>query len=176
MLKTCLGLDDLASAQIPYGYKSVAARMGKATKVDVPGVVSKRAAQPMEKIHMDIKGPFMTPSFNGHKYLLVWVDDFSHYSWVAFLTLKSEVIGQIKRFHADTAIIRKSFPWCCLRCDNAGENTSLQLKDWLTENGIRLETSTPHEPWHNGLVETHVRQIMNINRTQLVASGLGAKY
>ncbi len=176
MISTCDGLDDLKKSPIPHGYVSPEMRVGKATKVDVPRAVEKRANKPMEKVHMDIKGPCRTPSFQGHKYAVIFVDDCTHFSWVTFIASKADLFQVVKRFYADTAPIRLSHPWCCLRCDNAGENSSDQLKNWLIEKGVRLETSTPHEPWQNGRAEVHIRHLMSIARTSLTASGLGGRF
>jgi len=176
MIDTCLGLEDLKKAAIPHGYVSQEMRMGKATGVDVPKAIEKRAVKPVEKIHMDIKGPCKTPSFNGHKYVVVFVDDCTHFSWATFITSKSELFQVIKRFYTDTAVIRSSHAWRCLRCDNAEKNSSEQLKNWLIEKGVRLETSTPFEPWQNGRAEVHIRHLMNIARTSLSASGLGGQF
>ena len=172
MAKTCDGLENLKLAPIPRNYVSAESRMGKLVNLDMPKQVMTRAAQPMEVIHMDLKGPISTPSFSGHKYIVIFVDDYSHFSWIFFIHSKSEVFNQIKCFFADTALIRKKFPWCSMRCDNAGENTSDMVRSWLVEKGIRLETSTPHEPWQNGRVETHIRHLSNIARTIMNSSGL----
>ncbi len=51
----------------------------------------------------------------------------------------------VNRFVADTALIRKDYPLCCLRRDNAGENISQALEAWLRDTGIRSEKSTLHE-------------------------------
>ncbi len=50
------------------------------------------------------------------------------------------------------------------------------MKNWLIEKGVRLETSTPHEPWQNGRAEVHIRNLMSIARTCLSASGLGGHF
>ncbi len=128
---------------------------------------------------MDIKGPLSTPSFRRHKYVLVFLDDHSRYSWVAFLSsnvfnqgLSSTAFNQIKRFFAQTGLIWQKYSWCCLRCDNAGENTSEQVRKWLTEQGIRLETSTPYKPWQDARVEIHICHRFSIARTVLIACDL----
>ena len=77
MAKTCDGMEDLKLAPIPRNYVSPESRMGKLVNLDVPKHVTTRATQPMEKIHMDLKGPMTTPSFNGHKYIIIFVDDHS---------------------------------------------------------------------------------------------------
>ena len=89
---------------------------------------------------------------------------------------KSEVLDVFKRFYADTAIIRSKQPLCCIRRDNAGENMSTALKNWLIEKGIRSESSTPFEPWQNGRAEVMIRVLCNIARTNMIASGLTGKF
>jgi hypothetical protein len=130
----------------------------------------------MEKIHMDIFGPVKTSSFNGHNYGVVFVCDKTRFSWVYTIKHKSELFKIIKRFYADTAIIRQQYPLCCIRRDNSGENKSQDLLDWLTEKGIRSEYSTAYEPWQDGRAEVHIRVLSNIARTNLIASGLGNRF
>lgn len=105
MTKACHGLEALKDAAFPRNLVSREARMGKMTTLDAPKSVVLRASQPMEKVHMDLKGPVSTPSFHGHKYVLIFVDDFSQYSWVFFTRSKAEVFDQIKLFFANTVII-----------------------------------------------------------------------
>ena len=129
---------------------------------------------PCKIVHFDLFGP-CKPSFAGHCYCCVFVDDHSRYTWVYTVKNKSEVIDVFKKFYADTAILRSKHPLCCIRRDNAGENMSIALKNWLTDNGIRSESSTPHEPWQNGRAEVQIRILCNIARTDMIASGLTGK-
>ena len=45
---------------------------------------------------MDFMGPMRTESLGGKKYILVMVDDYSRYAWVAFLRYKSEAFINFK--------------------------------------------------------------------------------
>jgi hypothetical protein len=47
--------------------------------------------QPGHLFHMDTVGPSWVRSMGGKWYVLVIVDDYSHYSWVFFLESKDEV-------------------------------------------------------------------------------------
>jgi hypothetical protein len=47
--------------------------------------------QPRQLLHMDTIGPSQVRSVGGKWYVLVIVDDYSHYSWVFFLECKDEV-------------------------------------------------------------------------------------
>ena len=63
---------------------------GKQTKHNKKG--STRSNQLLEIIHTDICGPFDVPYFNGEKYFITFIDDFSRYGYVYFLKEKSQVI------------------------------------------------------------------------------------
>ncbi len=106
----------------------------------------------------------------------MFIEDHSRYTWVYKVKSKSEVVDVFKRLYADTAIIRSKHPLCCIRRDNAGENMSNALKTWLTDNGIRSESSTPFEPWQNGRAEVQIRILCNIARSNMIASGLTCKF
>ncbi|KAL6340303.1 hypothetical protein AAG906_040740 [Vitis piasezkii] len=45
---------------------------------------------------MDLMGPMRTESLGGKKYILVMVDDYSRYAWVAFLRDESEAFINFK--------------------------------------------------------------------------------
>jgi hypothetical protein len=117
------------------------------------------------------------------------------------LKKKSDVFDVLKKFYADTAIIRSKHPLCCFRRDNAGENFSAAVQKWMTENGIKSSSSTPHEPWQNSRAEVQIRvlkkkpgtdvfyhqgsgtasqatprELCNIARTYMIASGLTGKF
>jgi hypothetical protein len=51
-----------------------------------------------ELLHMDLFGPTTYTSIGGNKYGFVVVDDFTRYTWVAFLIDKSDVFATFKTF------------------------------------------------------------------------------
>jgi hypothetical protein len=52
----------------------------------------------LELVHIDITGPFQNPSIDKSKYVVTFIDDFSRYTWVYFLKLKSKVFECLKDF------------------------------------------------------------------------------
>ena len=89
---------------------------------------------------------------------------------------KSDFFEILRIFYADTAVIRNKHRFCCQRRDNAGENMSTAVKNWLIENGIKSENSTAHEPWQNGRAKVQIRVLCNIAGTNMIASGLTGKF
>ena len=53
-----------------------------------------RASTVLELIHFDLLGPTRTTSYTGLHYVMVFVDDFSRFSWVYFLEHKSEAFSK----------------------------------------------------------------------------------
>ena len=51
-----------------------------------------RAKSILELIHSDISGPMPTTSMNVSQDVLIFIDDFSRYTWVFFIKKKSEVL------------------------------------------------------------------------------------
>ena len=176
LVSRSVGLESLNDVQFPKDFIEENSMMGKAVNRDKPDSAQSRCSAPMEIVGWDIFGPCTSPSFGGHHYCAVFVDHFSRYCWVYMLKDKSEMPDIVKQFVADTALIRKDNPLLCLRRDNAGENVSRVLEVWLRDKGIRSEKSTPHEPWQNGKAENHIKVLLNIARTNMVASGLSGKY
>jgi hypothetical protein len=55
-----------------------------------PLLTSVMIERPCEQFHMDLVGPARVCSAGGKWYVLVIVDDYSHYAWVFFLADKRE--------------------------------------------------------------------------------------
>ena len=91
-----------------------------------PKQAETRASKPLALIHTDICGPQTTPSFSGALYMLVLVDDFSRYTWVYFLKLKSECLS-IFRDWVTMVEKEKDHKVISLRLDNGGEFTSKEF-------------------------------------------------
>jgi transposase InsO family protein len=111
-----------------------------------------RATQIGQLIHSDVCDPMHIATPRGSKYSILFTDDFSGYRTVYFLKQKSEVADSFEDY---VNILRTETgqPVHTLRADNGGEFTDYQFKEWLSTNGIRLETSAPHTPEQNGVSE-----------------------
>jgi hypothetical protein len=59
-----------------------------------------KASFPLDMIHSDLMGPFLHPSISKSRYVLIFVDDFSRFTWIFFLNKKTEVFQHLKDFKA----------------------------------------------------------------------------
>ena len=86
---------------------------------------------------------------------------------------KDEVLQASKRWFAEIANIHQKFPLLSVVLDKAGENTSNELNDFFTKNGVKNYFSTPYEQWQNGLAESSVGSTTILGRTVMAESGMG---
>ena len=54
----------------------------------------------LERIHIDVCGPFSVASTTKHRYYVIFVDDFSHKCWIFFMQKKSETFSKFCEFKA----------------------------------------------------------------------------
>jgi hypothetical protein len=59
-----------------------------------------KASFPLDLIHSDLMGPFLHPSIREARYVLIFVDDFSRFTWTFFLRPKSDIFQHLKDFKA----------------------------------------------------------------------------
>jgi histone deacetylase 1/2 len=56
--------------------------------------------RPSNLVHCDVWGVASFASKEGHRYYVIFIDDFSRYIWLYFMTYRSEVLSICKRFAA----------------------------------------------------------------------------
>ena len=105
-----------------------------------------RSSNPFEIVHSDIWGPVLE-SYDGFKYFVTFVDDFTKITWLYLLKFKSEVLYVFKDFHK---LVNTQFSSHIqiLRSDNGSEYMSNNMSQYLSTNGILHQTScvgTPQE-------------------------------
>ena len=133
----------------------------------------RRATAPLQLVHSDLAGPVTPVSKEGHKYALVFVDDFSGAFGVYFLKNKSDATRATEQFLADTApygSVKR------LRSDNGGEYISEEFKSLLLKNHIKHETSAPYSPHQNGTAERAWRAIFDMARCLLIDAELPRQF
>ncbi|GJR63331.1 retrovirus-related pol polyprotein from transposon TNT 1-94 [Tanacetum coccineum] len=64
--------------------------LGKAKCTSYKTKTTSSSKRRLQILHMDLCGPMRVESFNGKKYVLVIVDDYSRYTWTHFLKSKDE--------------------------------------------------------------------------------------
>ena len=98
---------------------------------------------------MDLFGPLTYISIGGNKYGLVIVDDFSHFTWVFFLSDKGETQEILKKFirRAQNEFDLKIKK---VRSDNGTEFKNTGVEEFLGEEGIKHEFLVPDSRLEGG--------------------------
>ncbi len=78
-----------------------------------------------------------------HNYALIITDDCTGYRWLYDLKTKGDILKAVKKWYSDIAELRKTHTLLVVMRDNAGENKSKEIVDFL-ESEIRNEESLQH--------------------------------
>jgi hypothetical protein len=97
-------------------------------------------------------GPFLHPSISKARYVLIFVDDFSHFTCILFLKKKSEVFQHLKDFKA-LVVTQSGKKIKVLQIDNGGEYFNHDIQNIFHEDEIQLEHTVPYTPQKNKVVE-----------------------
>nr|GEW85696.1 retrovirus-related Pol polyprotein from transposon TNT 1-94 [Tanacetum cinerariifolium] len=103
---------------------------GKSKRASHPPKPVSNSRQRLHLLHMDLCGPMRSASINEKRYVLVIVDDYSHYTWS---------------------------PVIIIRTDNGTEFKNLVLKEYFASVGISHQMSSVQTPQQNGVVERRNR-------------------
>ncbi|KAJ0550054.1 putative RNA-directed DNA polymerase [Helianthus annuus] len=116
-----------------------------------------------ELIHCDIWGGYRIPSYTRASYFLTIVDDYSRAVWIFLIKHKSDASQCLINFHKFVEVqFKKQIKR--VRSDNGGEFTSNSMMSFYEKNGILLETTCPHTPQQNGVVERKHRHLLETAR------------
>ena len=97
---------------------------------------------------MDLFAPMSSSSLNEKYYAFVIVDDFSRFTWVLFLTYKSEAFNFFKHF---CRRVKKEigFSIIKIRSDHGGEFENENFIQFYLDYDIAHTFSTPRTPQQN---------------------------
>jgi len=88
-----------------------------------------------ELVYSDVWGPSLMPSIKDFRYFLLFVDDFSHMTWLYLLKERLEVFSVIESFFNE---IKNQFSTSIrvLRTDNALEYVKKDVSSFCSKNKI----------------------------------------
>jgi len=134
---------------------------------------SSRASKPLELIHIDIWGPASVKSTSGVKYFILFLDDFSRYTWFYPLHRKDQALSMFKQFKLQ---VENQFDDTIkyVQSDNGGEFKSFIT--FLQQAGIVHHFSCPHNSAQNGRVKRKHKHVVETGLPLLAHASLPMKF
>lgn len=143
---------------------------GKIVQLPFTPSVERRSSRPLELIHSDVCGAIKPVTWDGKRYMVSFIDDYSHFTVVFLLESKDQVF---ERFQDYEALVTARFgsKIARLRTDNGGEYANDEMREFCRNKGIAMEFTVPHTPQQNGVSERMNRTLMERARAMLAESG-----
>jgi hypothetical protein len=121
-------------------------------------------------IHSDVCGPFPVQSFQGKRYFVSFIDDYSRHTTVYFIRKKSKVPAMFKLFN--NTIVPNRARVRVLQSDNGREYVGNKFSDYLCNISIQFKPAPAYTPQYNGVAERFNRTIGEMARTMILGSTL----
>jgi len=102
-----------------------------------------RAKRPLQIIYTDLYGPISPETWDGYKYFITFLDDFTHFTMVYLVKSKNEVAEKLKGF-AQKVEAKWNLKIAKIRCDNGREYINNTVIQWCKNKGIEIDYSTTY--------------------------------
>ena len=129
----------------------------------------------LERVHMDLVDPMEVCSLGGANYIFTIIDDFSRFSFVYFLSKKSDVFQYFQFFVAEAHNLSKN-KIQFIRTDGGGEFCSNSMKQFLQKNGISHQLTMPYSHEQNGIIERLNRSLLVSARSLMNGRNVSKKF
>lgn len=140
----------------------------------------KQVGKILEKVHMDLCGPFQTKSFNGNKYMLTITDQYTKFKWAIFRSQKKDLVKYIKlwcgKVERERMSLGSSEKLQAIRFDRRTDSLNKEMAEWANSKMIELEPTVGYRPEANGVAERSNRTILEKGNSLRFHAGLPAEF
>ena len=149
-------------------------QFGKQTALPFNNSVS-HALSSFDLIHSNVWAPSPISTPSGSLYFVIFVDDFSLYTWIYLFKNRSELYHIYRDF---TKIIETQFskPIKVFRSDNAQEYKAHEFTSILHQFGIVPHSSCACTSQQNGRAECKLRHILDVVRATTIAASTPSQF
>ncbi|KAI0994036.1 hypothetical protein K3495_g14147 [Podosphaera aphanis] len=129
---------------------------------------------PLELIHTAICGPFDEMGWNGTRYWVTFIDDYTRWAEAVPIRQKSDFFSEFKSFLA--RFERPERRCHRIRFDDSGEARLTEFREFCVDRGITAEVSTTEQHQQNAIAEVFNRIYMDKLQPTIIDSGLDMKW
>lgn len=144
---------------------------GKQSRKPFNSTGGARSSRVLQLIHSDVCGPITPATWDEKRFLVTFIDDYTHFTVVYLLRNKSDVFELFQRYKA-MAETHTGERIAKIRCDNGGEYKSNQFREACNATGIQIQYSEPYTPEHNGVAERMNRTLIEKARSMIADSNV----
>jgi Integrase core domain/GAG-pre-integrase domain/gag-polypeptide of LTR copia-type len=145
-------------------------RFAKQTRLPFSNSITK-SEKCFELIHSDVWGPSPVDSYNGFKYYVTFIDDFSKITWFYLLKAKSEVFSLFQEF-LNYITNQYNAQVKIFRSDNGTEYINKEFINFFKQKGIIHQTTCVNTPQQNGVSERKNRHLLEVTRALLLQNNV----
>ncbi|CAH9142791.1 unnamed protein product, partial [Cuscuta epithymum] len=156
-----------------FSHDCISCRLGKSQRLPFQEVWHK-STSPLYLIHSDVwQSPVLSTS--GFKYYVLFIDDFSRFTWLYPMSRKSEVVSHFKNFKLMVENLFNS-KIKIFQSDGGGEFDNHGMREIFLSNGILFRKSCPDTPEQNGIAERKHKHLLELTRTMLLEAKMPANF
>ena len=111
--------------------------LAKTTKTPVLNQNGNKVSKPEERIFTDVSGPKTASSFDGFRYFVTFIGEYSSHACVKFMQQMNQVLQKVKEYLAENGTPR------ILRSDNGTAYTNKNFKQFCINNKMNREHTLP---------------------------------
>jgi len=134
---------------------------------------SSHAKEPLELIHIDVWGPAPILSPSDFKYYVLFIDDYSRFTWIFPLKQKSETIRAFTQFKS---LVENQFNKKIKALHYDGGCEFKHVQKIAIESGIQFRMSCPYTSQQNGRAERKHRHVTELGLTLLAQAKIPLHY
>ena len=149
--------------------------LGKAKRKSTRRKARRQAKNNLGRVVTDLTGPITPPASDGERYIMVILDEHSHYNEVYCMVSKADALSYFERFKykaENQQNLRIKF----LRHDGGGEYVSTNFTEFLEQEGIHCERTEPYSSHQNGKAERFIQTLVNMANSLLIAAGAPKRF
>ena len=113
--------------------------LAKGIRMPIPSKTSNRAVERLSHVFVDLGGKKYMKSIGGKKYPMIIRDDYSLYTWMCFISYKSDAADTFAKFIYDVRLEGIPSEVVVIRLDDGGEFSEGKFGKLCRERNIKQE-------------------------------------